>query len=403
MATSSTQPTEHARAYARAELAYLRAADERLASVDALLAEYPDSLAARVLKIAKLVAAKDARALPALAQALKAAAPLEQHATTAQRSHLAAARAWLAREPLRAARIYTQIAESEPHDLLAVRLAQSCWYFLGHRTRVRLVAERALYRWSPAAPGYDLLLAMTAFGRADTGDGRGASALAERALALESRSPFARHALAHGLATQGRFVTAHRMLEDSAALWRVGGRMDAHNTWHQALFALQIGHRSAPLATFDRELAAANDASTCADATDLLWRLDLAGVDTGSRWQPLATAWVRHLTPGFWGFLDMLAGLALHRAGWLNEAYALHRALADSHTPEGTAATAAASRTALSGIEAFTRGDYPYAAVQLNDALPLLGGSVPQRELLESTLFAAEQRGGGEAPVAAAA
>ena len=398
MATSSAKPVDDVLAYARAELAYLRAAGERAAAADA-----SDSLAAALLKIAKLVAAKDASAMRALAAALVVAEPLAGAATDGQRAHLAAARAWLAHEPLRAARIYTQIAERAPHDLLAIRLAQSCWYFLGHRARVRLVAERALCRWSPTAPGYDVMLAMTAFGRAETGDGRGATALAERALALEPRSPFACHALAHGLATQGRFVTAHRMLEDSATLWRVGGRMDAHNAWHQALFALQIGRPTSALATFDRELASASDASTCADATDLLWRLDLAGVDTRGRWQPLASAWARHLTPGFWGFLDVLAGLAFHRAGWSNEAHALRRAIEESQTPEGTAATAAASRTALAAIEAFTHGDYAYASLQLRKALPLLGGSVPQRELLESTLFAAEQRAGDESQVAAAA
>lgn len=398
MATSSAQPVDDSLAYARAELAYLRAAGERPASAAAA-----DSLAASLLKIAKLVAAKDAGAMPALAAALAAAEPLEGAATAERRAHLAAARAWLAHEPLRAARLYTQIAERAPHDLLAIRLAQSCWYFLGHRARVRLVAERALCRWSPTAPGYDVMLAMTAFGRAETGDGRGATALAERALALEPRSPFARHALAHGLATQGRFVTAHRMLEESAPLWRVGGRMDAHNAWHQALFALQIGRRTSALVTFDRELATASDASTCADATDLLWRLDLAGVDTRSRWQPLAAAWARHLTPGFWGFLDVLAGLAFHRAGWSNEAHALRRAIVESQIPEGTAATAGASRIALAAIEAFTHGDYAYASAQLRKALPLLGGSVPQRELLESTLFAAEQRVGGDSQVAAAA
>jgi hypothetical protein len=402
MATSYTKLIEHALAHTRAELAYLRAAEDPV-SADASGAEHPDSLAAWILKIAKHVAAKDASALPALAAALKAVAPLEQHATNEQRVHLAAARAWLAREPLRAARIYTQLAESAPHDLLAVRLAQSCWYFLGHRARVRLVAERALCRWSPSAPGYDVILAMTAFGRAETGDGRGATALAQRALVLEPRSPFARHALAHGLATEGRFVTGHRMLEDSAALWRVRGRMDGHNAWHQALFALQTGRRTFALATFDRELATASDASTCADATDLLWRLDLAGVDLGSRWQPLAAAWARHLTPGFWGFLDVLAGLAFHRAGWSNEARALRRAIVESQTLEGTVATAAATRLALAAIEAFTRGDYAYAALQLHEALPLLGGSVPQRELLELTLFAAQQRAGGESQVAAAA
>jgi len=403
MATSSTGAIEHSAAYARAELAYLRATDERDAAVDAVLAERPDFAPAWLLTMARHVAAKDARTLPALAATLSAAAPLQRDATDAQRAHFAAARAWLAREPLRAARIYTRLAEDAPHDLLALRLAQSCWYFLGHRGQVRLVAERALCRWTPTAPAYDVVLAMTAFGRAETGDGRGATALADRALALEPRSPFARHALAHGLVTQKRGVAAHRMLEDSTTLWRVGGRMDAHNAWHQAVLALQIGRHSAALATFDRELATAGDASTCADATDLLWRLDLAGVDTESRWRPLAATWARHVTPGFWGFLDVLAGLAFHRAGQANEACALRRALTDSGALDGVAGTAAASLAALTAIEVFTHGDYARALQQLHQALPLLGGSALQRELLESTLVAAQQRTSGEWRVAAAA
>src|SRR5262249_14747459 len=156
--------------------------------------------------------------LPRLDAALRAAAPLERHASRAQREHLAAARAWLAHEPLRAARIYTRLAKADPHDLLAIRLAQSCWYFLGHRTRLRAVAARALRRWPQTAAGYDVLLAMTAFGHAEIGDGRGATALAQRALAIEPRSPFARHALAHGLGAQGRVITAYRMLKESAPL-----------------------------------------------------------------------------------------------------------------------------------------------------------------------------------------
>jgi hypothetical protein len=81
----------------------------------------------------------------------------------------------------------------------------------------------------------------------------------------------------------------------------------------------------------------------------------------------------------------------------------LRRAIVESRIPKGTAATAAATRTALAAIEAFTHGDYAQASLQLHTALPLLGGSLPQRELLESTLFAAQLRAGGESQVAAAA
>ena len=403
MAMPLTQSGERSRAYARAELAYLRATDERHAPVQALLAEDPGSIPAWLLAIGKRVAAKDANVLPGLAAALQSAAPLERAATDAERAHFAAARAWLAHEPLRAAHVYSRIARSSPRDLLALRLAQSCWYFLGHRTRVRVVAERALRDWPPAAPGYDVVLAMAAFGRAETGDGRGAAALAERALALEPRSPFARHALAHGLAAQGRVVTAHHMLEDSAALWRVGGRMDTHNAWHQALYGLDLGRSRAALAAFDREFAAASDTGDCADATDLLWRLDLAGVDTGVRWQPLAAAWARSLTPGFWGFLDVLAGIAFQRAGRSSDAHALRRALASSRTQASMSATAAASRTALAAIDAFTQGDHAHACGLLQSALPRLGGSLAQRELLELTLAAAQRRADGECLVAEAA
>jgi hypothetical protein len=112
---------------------------------------------------------------------------------------------------------------------------------------------------------------------------------------------------------------------------------------------------------------------------------------------------VRHLAPGFWGFLDVLAGLALERAGRPQEAKALRHALDGARPADGTAASAAASRMTLAAIEAFAHGDHARACGRLRTALPLLGGSLPQRELLETTLIAARQRAGGRCPLAAAA
>jgi len=312
-----------------AELAYLRAAADATRSVDALLAAHPRSLRAHLLKMAQLVAAKDAAALPALERALQAAAPLEASASAQELAHLAAARAWLAREPLRAAKIYTQLVTEGGDDALAVRLAQSCWYFLGRRIHVRAVAEHALEAWTPERPGFDAVLAMAAFGAAETNDGARAEELARISLDVEPRSPFAIHALAHALAMQDRAADGAKELRARVADWRVGGRMDGHIGWHLALFELDTGDAAAALAAFDREQlpATALDAGSCADATDLLWRLELAGVGAGARWQALAAAWKRHLQPGYWSFLDLLAGLALQRAGRRDEACALAREL----------------------------------------------------------------------------
>jgi hypothetical protein len=377
-----------------AEHEYLRAAADAGPSIDALLAAHPQSLRAHLLKIAQLVAAKDAAALPALERALRAAAPLEPAAGPQELAHLEGARAWLAREPLRAAKIYTQLVTEGDRDALALRLAQSCWYFLGRRVNVRAVAEHALEAWTPEQPGFDAMLAMAAFGAAETSDGARAEKLARISLDIEPRSPFAIHALAHGLAIQGRSADGAKALRELVAEWRVGGRMDRHIGWHLAVFHLETGDARAAVTAFDREQlpAAALDAGGCADATDLLWRLELGGVDPGARWQALATAWRPHLKPGFWSFLDLLAGLALQRAGRRDEACALVHELVLAPETNGVVSPVLATVPTLAALDAFGRGAYADASRGLAKALPRLGGSLPQRELLALTQRVADER-----------
>jgi hypothetical protein len=390
----STAPADECR---RAELAYLRASASASRSIETLLQAQPDFLPAHLLAIAKLVTAKDATALPLLARALDGVAPLERQADSRALAHLAAARAWLARAPLQAAKIYTQLVVETRDDPLSLRLAQSSWYFLGRRANVRCVADHALRTWSPSDAGYDSVLAMAAFGAAETNDGARAEELARRALGAV-RSPFAIHALAHGLAIQDRPIDGARALRALATDWRVGGRMDGHIGWHLALFDLEAGDAHAAFAAFDREQlpAALLDAGGCADATDLLWRLELAGVDVGARWDTLASAWMRHLEPGFWGFLDVLAGLALQRAGRRAEACALARELALAPRVAGAVTPAVATLPALAALDAFARGAFADASRGLAKALPRLGGSLPQRELLRLTQRAADKRRAGE-------
>src|SRR6185369_9978734 len=82
-------------AFRHAEQAYLHATADAAPSIDALLAAHPEFLP-----------------------------PHEPSAGPRERAHLAAARAWLARKPLQAAKIYTQLAKDGYGDALAVRLAQ---------------------------------------------------------------------------------------------------------------------------------------------------------------------------------------------------------------------------------------------------------------------------------------
>jgi hypothetical protein len=387
--------------------AYLRATEKSGMAANALLEAHPDFLPAHLFRIARLVAAKDASELPALRAAVAAAEPLSFSADAPDRALLAAAHAWAAGDPLRAAEIYTHVAVAAPRDLLALRLAQSSWHFLGERARVRAVAERVMPAWSAGVPGYDLALAMYAFGCAETGDGERAEEQARQALEIEPRSPYAIHALAHALAMQSRPADGARTLRDMAPYWQVGGRLDSHNAWHLAVFELETGHTASADVALDSVLlpAAAHGPGNNADATDLLWRLDLAGLDTGSRWQRLADLWAQHVSPGFWSFLDALAGLAYLRAGQTPRARALVQTIAsgDVNRAFGAAATATATLPVLAGIEAFIGGAYDRASSTLRAALPAMGGSLAQRELFELTLKVAEQRRGSSEVAAAAA
>jgi tetratricopeptide (TPR) repeat protein len=362
--------------------------------LEALFAERPGWVAAHLLRIAKVVVAKDLQAFPALERALGAVRPHLLAASEQERRHVAAAEAWLAHRPLHAAYSYSTLSANDPHDLLALRLAQSCWFFLGRRAQVHAVAERALRAWSPRERGYDIALAMLAFGCDEIGDATRAETLASQALDIEPHNPYAIHALAHALGARHPPATVVRFLKDSAPRWRVGGRLDSHIAWHCAVAQLEIGDVAAAVAVLRGVLSplAADGPSAASDATDLAWRLELAGVDVRSTWERLADAWARH-APGFWPPYDLLAGIAYFRADSAEQAAALRRRLAQGPYLRPCVLRAARKITlpALTAIEAFSQGAFAAAESHLHATIHGMAGSLLQRELFELTLRAARR------------
>jgi hypothetical protein len=381
---------------AAAELraAFLRSSSaDSAAALDALLAERPDDLDAQLLRVARLVVAKDLGTFPALERALRELEPHLAGAGEGALRHAHAAALWLAHRPLHAAHAYSTISAKDPRDLLALRLAQSCWYFLGRRAKVHAVAARALRAWDPSDEGYDIVLAMTAFGCDETGDAACADELAARALEIEPAHPYAIHARAHAIATLGSHDRVVRFLEEQAPRWRVGGRLDSHIAWHLAASELARGDAAAARAVLERDLLplAVRGPSAAFDATDLAWRLDLARVDLGPAWERLARAWARHPAPGFWPPYDLLAGIAYLRAAAPQRVHALRRSLIEGPFVRPCAARAARAITlpALDAIEAFTSGAFAAAESRLRATIRFMEASLLQRELFELTHQAA--------------
>src|SRR5262245_45858565 len=160
--------------------------------------DHPEFDRAQLIRAAVKVLAKSPDALPTLEEVLrKGAGPAASPRT---RAHLAAAESWLAGDPVLAAERYVAILRKWPHDLLALRLALSCWFFLGRHDRSCATIDMVMTAWTPDQPGYQALLAMAAFAHAENGDAERAETLGRQALALEPSCPMGVHAVAHAFA-----------------------------------------------------------------------------------------------------------------------------------------------------------------------------------------------------------
>jgi hypothetical protein len=388
-----------AEAFGRALGCLLCAVGDPLAEIEPVLSEHPTFVMGHLLRAAVAVLAKEASALPLLHSALTAAGRESLAATDHERRHLAAARAWLRGEPELAAERYAAILRDRPRDLLALRLAQSCYFFVGQTAALRDVADLVSPAWSRGTPGFEYLLAMAAFGCAENRDSERAETLGRWAVEIEPRFPFAIHAVAHALHARRDYDGGRLWMRQHQAQWLENSRMVAHNAWHLARFELASGEPARALAVLDQRLipAAFASASSAADATALLWRLQLDAIDPGSRWRTLSDCWDAHNAPGFWPFLDLHAAIAFNAAGDFDRAQRHARAIA-AHA-ETDARGAHLMRTVtlpgLGAIEAFTAGAYATACAALRTLRPArdqLGASQAQVSLFERMLMEAERR-----------
>ena len=395
-----------AEAFDRALDYFLRAVGDPLAHIDPVVAEHPGFVMAHVLRGAVAIARRHPNALPLLRSALDCVSRADAHTTTRERAYLAAAEAWLDGRPELAAERYTAILHAWPRELLALRLAQSCHFFLGRRAELRDVVRVVWPKWSSDVPGYEYLLAIAAFGCAENDDNDLAEALGREALDRQPAFPFAIHSVAHALAGRGEFAQGAQWMQQRRAQWAGEGRMAAHNAWHAAMFDVESGHAARALATLDDVLipCAADSASDACDATSLLWRLEIDGLDPGRRWSALSDCWAAQTAPGFWPFLDLHAAITFNLAGDYRRANALECAVARCARGDTPVARTARAVTlpGLRGIESFAAGAYADAAGTLRTlrrSVEQIGGSHAQQELFDRMLRDAERRLRSSSPI----
>ncbi|MGV6848882.1 MAG: tetratricopeptide repeat protein [Marinibacterium sp.] len=313
-----------------------------------------------------------------------------------------ALRAWLDGYPSQAVEHLETVLRRHPDDPLAMKLGHAIRFVLGDNTGMRASIERVLPAYAPdhAARGY--LLGCHAFALEETGDYEAAGIAGRQALWMAPDDAWGLHAVAHVHDMTCDAQAGLDWLEGRETAWAHCNNFRYHVWWHKALMHLDLGQIDAVLALYDDEVRKdrTDDYRDISNATSLLMRLDLDGVDVGNRWEELADLSAARTEDGSLIFADLHYLLALTATGRRASVTAMARRIArDAARGAGEAdARMADPGLAVSrGLAAFGEGRFGEAFANLSAARATMqkaGGSHAQRDVFERLTIDAGLRAG---------
>jgi len=314
--------------------------------------------------------------------------------------HLRAARHWIEGDWEATTRSLERALLCHPRDLLALKVAQDLYFFLGNRLELRDTAARVLPAWPRELPGWGYVQGIYAFGLEENADYRQAESRARAALEHNPRDVWSVHALAHVFEMEGNQRDGVDFLTASAPDWSAS-YFAIHNWWHRGLYHLELGEIGEALALYDDPIRAGRSTEwlDVVDAAALLWRLSLFGVDVTERAEQLAADIDDLVSSPVYIFNDWHAVMAF---GLARNAERTERVIASNRHLAAPTNAGAAERAGLALLEAFAAfaAGHPARAIDLLiDIRPranAVGGSHAQRDVIDLTLIAAAARSGDD-------
>lgn len=221
------------------------------------------------------------------------------------------------------------------------------------------------------------------------------AAEAAATLALRDRpdNRAACHGYVHVLHETGRLDVAERFLTGWFSERDHRSPLQTHLRWHHALIALEDGNVETVLRRYRAAITplVSQQRTTVVDSAAVLWRLRLDGIDD-LPWLPVTELARTYLTAPRNALFDVHAALALaagDRAGL--------DVMRDAWRAEQGRPNRGVVRAVLDGIAAYADERYDAAAEHIGavtSALPLLGGSRLQQDIVVDTLCDALSRSG---------
>ena len=280
------------------------------------------------------------------------------------------------------------LTQKYPRDIAAAKVGQVRAFSLGDSAGILSLGEIAL-----AANGENHFAhGMVAFGYEQCHRLEEAEAAGRKATGMDRRDPWAHHAVAHVMETQGRIDEGLAWMEGLADTWEdCNSFMFTHNWWHVALFHLDRDDHARALEVYDTRVwgRLKEYSQDQVNAVSLLARLALRGVDVGDRWNDVSTYLAprtdEHVDP----FLDLHYLYGLAKAGRDAEAAQLITGMmvhAGKVKPVQQVTWQQVALPAARALVSHVLGRFEETADLLGKVLPnmhRIGGSHAQRDLFE--------------------
>jgi hypothetical protein len=321
-------------------------------------------------------------------------------------AHATAIDAWSAGDWHTAARRLDDLLVEWPTDVLALLIGHQLDFFLGDARNLRDRVGRSIGALDPDHDHYGYVRGMQAFGLEEAGHYGLAEPAALEAVERNPDDVWGVHAAAHVFEMQGRVDDGIAFMTERADDWGDGNLFTVHNWWHLALYHLERADHDQVLSIYDNQIHhAASDGVPLEmlDASALLWRLRLDGVDVGDRFGVIAEAWANAIdgSPSWYAFNDVHAVMAFLGAGRRDDAVAvierLSAEIAEGRTPTASnmQMIAEVGLPVSTALLAFDDGRHADAVTGLwptRRVFHHFGGSHAQRDVLERTLLEAAIR-----------
>ena len=296
-----------------------------------------------------------------------------------------------------------QLISQYPEDIFALQVGHVLDFFCGDATNLRNRPARVLPELSPSMPGYSYILGMFAFGLEECNQYEQAEEYGLKALDRDPVDPWSIHAVTHVYEMQGRAETGVAFLEARENNWACDNNFAYHNWWHKGLLHLELEQDQTAIELLDNHIIGdVDDALVLLDVTAMLWRLQLLGHDTTSRFNPLAELWAQKMQTevGFYAFNDYHAALSFAATG---RDRALNTLLEDMQAAAQSASTPHSNVLMLTRVGiplvkscvAYLQEDWTKSVLLLREVRHIahqFGGSHAQRDIVNLSLLSAAKK-----------